>query len=204
MTLSRSIAVLVVACFMAAATKMPAQEKKDPQSALEPRSKPGAGQKFLEKFVGDWAVVKTFYPQKGEPSRTEGECRQTMTHQGRFLLSEFTFQKGNAKSTGTGLVGFEPETGVFTSVWTDSRQTKMSLRASKDKFDGEEIVLFSGSINLGAGAPEQVRQSRTVTRLEDNGRKIVHRQFNVNPAGQERLVMELILTRKNPEPARDR
>ena len=29
---------------------------KDPQASFEPRSKPGAGQKFLEKFVGDWDV----------------------------------------------------------------------------------------------------------------------------------------------------
>jgi Protein of unknown function (DUF1579) len=200
-----AVFVFVVAGCLAAMTGAPAQEKKepakdkkDPQSTFEPRSKPGAGQKFLEKFVGDWTVVKSFFPQKGEPSRTEGECRQTMVQQGRFLQSEFTFQKGDIKTTGLGLIGFEPETGLFTSVWIDSRQTKMSLRASKDKFDGEEIVLYSGSLRDSAGKGDKPRQSRTVTRLEDNGRKIVHRQYNIGQGGEERLVMELMMTRKPP------
>jgi hypothetical protein len=170
--------------------------KKDPQNTFEPRSKPGAGQKFLAKFVGDWDVVKTFYPQTGAPSRQEGECRQTMVQDGRFLQSDFHFKQGEAKTTGTGLIGFEPETELFTSVWIDSRQTKMSLRQSKDKFNGEEIVLYSKSLKEGGNE----RLSRTVTKLEDDGNKIVHRQYNIGPNGQERLVMELVLTRKGKAP----
>src|SRR5262249_50891190 len=102
-------------------------DKKDPQSSFEPRSKPGWGKKFLEKFVGDWDVAKSFHPRRGEPVKQKGECRQTMIHGGRFLESQFTFQTGSEKTTGTGLIGFEPETGKFTSVWVDSRQTRMSL-----------------------------------------------------------------------------
>src|SRR5262245_2466723 len=69
-----------------AGSPLPAQKgEKDPQAKFEPRSDPGAGQKFLERFVGDWDVVKTFYPRSGEPVRTKGECRQTMIHDGRFL-----------------------------------------------------------------------------------------------------------------------
>src|SRR4051812_41853876 len=143
------------------------QSKSDPQSAVEPRSGPGAGQKFLEQFVGEWDVVKTFYSRSGTPSRTTGVCRQTMIHDGRFLQSEFTFQQGDTKTTGLGIIGFEPAAGTFTSVWIDSRATRMSLRQSKDWFDGKEIVLFSRSLGDGAEA----RISRTMTRLEDNGRK---------------------------------
>jgi hypothetical protein len=189
---SLAAAALLAIAWMVVPTA-PGQEKKDVQEKFEPRSKPGAGQKFLEKFVGDWTVVKSFFPQKGEPSKMEGECRQTMVQEGRFLQSDFTFVKGDSKTTGIGLIGYEPETGLFTSVWIDSRQTKMSLRASKDKFNGEEIVLFSGSLKDGDG---QLRKSRTLTRLEQEGRKIVHRQYNLAADGKERLVMELVLTRK--------
>ena len=42
--------------------------------------------------------------------------------------------------------------------------------------------------------------SRTVTRLEDDGRKIVHRQYAIDADSKERLVMELILTRKGAAP----
>jgi hypothetical protein len=173
-------------------------DKKDPQSAIEPRSGPGVGQKFLEKFVGTWDVAKTFHPRSGEPVRQKGECRQTMVHDGRFLKSEFEFNGDRGKTTGTGLIGFEPATGLFTSVWTDSRSTRMSFRQSKEKFNGEEIVLEG----QGLGDTKDVRRSRTVTRLEENGAKIVHRQYGSGPDGKERLVMELVMTRKPDAPAR--
>jgi hypothetical protein len=171
----------------------PPADKKDPQSAVEPRSGPGAGQKLLEKFVGDWEVVKTFHPRAGDSVTTKGTCRQTMTHGGRFLQSEFAFDGPGGKTTGTGTIGFEPDTGLFTSVWVDSRSTRMSLRRSKDKFDGAEIVLYSRSLDDKEG-----RQSRTVTRLGDEGKRIVHRQYSPTPDGEERLVMELVLTPPRP------
>src|SRR6478672_3747186 len=75
----------------------PPGDKKDPQSAIEPPSGPGAGQKFLEKFVGDWEVAKTFPPRTGDPVTAKGTCRQTMVHGGRFLQSEFTFDGPGGK-----------------------------------------------------------------------------------------------------------
>lgn len=49
-------------------------DKKDPQAKFEPRSKPGEGQKFLEAFVGDWDVSKTFHPRTGEPAKVKGRA----------------------------------------------------------------------------------------------------------------------------------
>jgi len=183
---------LAIVFFSLAALLAGGQEKKDPQATYEPRSPPGAGQKFLARFAGEWDVIKTFYSRSGDPSRTAGVCRQTMIHGGRFLQSEFTFGEGEAKTTGLGLIGFEPASGQFTSVWTDSRATRMSLRQSSEEFSGEQIVLLSRSTS---GGPES-RSSRTVTTLEENGRKIVHRQYSPGDGGLERLVMELIMTRK--------
>jgi hypothetical protein len=167
------------------------EDKKDPQATFEPKSKPGAGQKFMEKFVGDWDVTKTFHPRMGEPVRQKGQCRQTMIHGGRFLQSEFTFEADGGKTTGTGLIGFESEAGKFTSVWIDSRQTRMSFRQAEGKFDGEQIVLFSKELDGKEG-----RRSKTVTKLEDDGKKIVHRQFALSQDDAERLVMELVLTKR--------
>lgn len=166
---------------------------KDPQSTFEPRSEPGSGQKFLAQFVGDWEVAKTFYSRTGEVVRSKGECRQTMIHDGKFLKSEFVFEQKGAKTTGTGIIGFEPASGRFTSIWVDSRRTEMSMRQSKDPFKGDEIVLYSVAFSEDQ---KKARPTRTLTRLEDNGRKIVHRQYAPTPDGKERLMMELILTRK--------
>jgi hypothetical protein len=164
---------------------------QDPQSKVEPRSAPGAGQKYLERFVGDWDVAKAVFPRTGEPNRSKGTCRQAMIQGGRFLQSEFTFGEGDRKTTGLGLIGFEPESGLFTSVWIDSRQTRMSMRKGREKFDGAAIVLYSESL----GEAKESRRSKTVSRLEEGDGRLVHRQFSLGPAGEERLFMELVMTR---------
>lgn len=189
------VSVCQLSTYPAAQEKNPSAKPKDPQSEYEPRSKPGEGQTFLQKFVGVWDVAKTFYPRSGEPARQQGECRQTMIHGGRFLQSDFTFRRGDEKTTGTGLIGFDPASGRFTSVWIDSRSTRMSFRQGQEKFDGKQIVLYGRSL----GEQEKGgRISRTVTRLEDNGRRIIHRQYTAGEDGKERLVMELDLKKKEP------
>ncbi|HEV3165638.1 MAG TPA: hypothetical protein VGZ22_16545, partial [Isosphaeraceae bacterium] len=62
-------------CLLIAADDPPKEAKKDPQASFEPKSGPGAGQKLLEKFAGDWDVTKVFYPRSGEPVRAAGQCR---------------------------------------------------------------------------------------------------------------------------------
>jgi len=194
----RLVPLAVASCLAFAAGPTRGQQpKKDAQSSFEPRSRPGAGQKLLAKFVGDWDVAKTFHPRTGEPVRSEGRCRQTMIHDGRFLQSDFVFGPDDRQSTGLGIIGFEPESGTFTSFWTDSRQTRMSVRQSRDPFDGERIVLYSRSLE---GEGKDARRSKTVSRLEDGGRKLVHRQYTLGPDGDDRLIMELVLTRRPAAP----
>ncbi len=189
----RPIAPLIVAsCLLVAAAEPPAPQKETP-SSHEPDSRPGPGQKYLEKMVGDWNVSKVFHPRQGVPIRLQGECRQRMVQDGRFLQSDFRFGEGAKKSTGQGTIGFEPETGRFTSFWIDSRQTSMSVRQSREPFDGTKVVLYS--LNLDPQA-KTMRRSKTVSLLEDEGRKLVHCQYSLSSAGEERLVMELIMTRR--------
>ena len=169
------------------------QEKKGERSKFEPRSEPGAGQELLKRFEGEWDVTKTIHRQTGDPSQAIGRCRQTMIHDGRFLQSDFTFEQGGRKTTGLGIIGFEPESGTFTSFWTDSRQTRMSVRQSRDRFDGKQIILYSRSLEADG---KESRRSKTVSRLEDGDRKLIHRQYALGADGQERLFMELTMTRR--------
>jgi hypothetical protein len=189
----QALAVLCVITFLVG-SEQPAQSPGDPQSKYEPRSNPGIGQKFLQAFVGGWDVVKLLYLRSGEPLRITGTCLQTMVHGGRFLKSEFVLQRSGTKTTGLGMIGFEVETGIFTSVWTDSRSTRMSLRQSRDPFDGKEIVLYARSLNDGGNAQ---RRSRTVTRLEEASNKIVHHAYVTAADGKEHLFMELLMTRNS-------
>jgi len=163
------------------------------QERYEPSQKTGAGQALLAKFAGDWKVEKTFFPAKGDPIKSRGECKQTMIQGGHFLQSDFTFYdaKGH-KSTGTGISGFDPKTNKFTTVWYDSRQTTMSIRQSDGTFDGKNIVLWATALD-----PDQPGR-RTVARahLEDNGRVLLHRHYLIDEKGGERLMIELRMTRK--------
>ena len=121
---------LIASALVASGQDRPPAAKPDPQATYEPRSGPGVGQAFLARFVGDWEVTKTFHSRSGEAAKTTGKCKQTMIHNGRFLRSEFTFGAGKDASTGTGVIGFDPATGKFTSVWTDAaRLACRSVRA---------------------------------------------------------------------------
>lgn len=147
----------------------------------------------MEKMVGKFEVVKSIFPVGKDPVRTKGKCQQKMIHEGHYLQSDFEFEElTGGKSTGTGVLGFDSKTGQFSSVWEDSRSTTFSLRQSEGKFDGQTIELYGRSLDPAAPA----RRSRTIARLEENGRVLVHQQFVPTPDGKERMVMELRMTRK--------
>jgi hypothetical protein len=186
-------ALLIAAVAVAEAPAPPAAARQDAQNSYEPRTTIGAGQALLAQFAGDWDVVKTFYPMKGDPVKSNGTCLQRMVHQGHFLESAFTFlDQDGGKTTGTGISGFDPKSGTFTTAWYDSRQTTMSMRRSEGTFDGKEIVLWGASLD---GKPLS-HGSVTRAHLEDNGRVLIHRHYLIQADGTERLMMELRLTKK--------
>lgn len=189
-----STIALMIAGALVARQATPPAPNKNVQERFEPPSGPGAGQAYLKTYEGEWTVVRNFYPPSGgPPSTATGECTQKMVQDGRFLESDFTFHQDGRTSTGTGISGFDPQTGLFTTFWYDSRSTRFSIRQSKEPFDGKQIVLYS--VSLG-GSHGQEHISRTLSHLEDNGRKLIHQQFNADATGKEKLLMELILTRK--------
>ena len=159
----------------------------------EPPNAPGAGQKLLAQFAGDWDVVKTFFPRNGKPIVSKGTCKQYMVQDGKFLQSEFTFfDPDGKKSTGTGISGFDPKTNRFTTVWYDSQQTTMSIRQSDGTFDGKNIVLWSTALD-----PERPGR-KTVARahLEEDDRLLLYRHFLIDDKGEERMIFEMRMTRK--------
>src|SRR6202453_5315357 len=131
----RIIATLIIATAAVAAAQQTHNQYAAPHT-------PGAGQKLLAQFAGDWDVVKSFFPQDGAPKVTKGTCKQYMIQDGKFLQSDFIFfDSDGTKSTGTGISGFDSKTNRFTTVWYDSRQTTMSVRQSDGTFGAKTIVL---------------------------------------------------------------
>ena len=180
---------LIIATLLIAAGAF-AQQTHD---QYEPPNAPGAGQKLLAQFVGDWDVVKTFFPATGKPTVTKGECKQYMVQGGKFLQSDFTFFNADGtKSTGTGISGFDSKTNRFTTIWFDSQQTTMSIRQSDGTFDGKNIVLWSTALNPDDPGRKTVARAH----LEDDGRVLLHRHYVIDENGQERMMLEFRLTRK--------
>jgi hypothetical protein len=163
------------------------------QNQYEPPNTPGAGQKLLAQFAGDWDLVKTFFPMNGKPIATKGTCKQYMIQDGKFLQSDFTFfNPDGTKTTGTGISGFDSKTNRFTTVWYDSRQTTMSIRQSDGTFDGKNIVLWATPLDPDRPGRKTVARAH----LEEDGRVLVHRHFLIDDKGEERMMLELRLTRK--------
>ena len=163
----------------------------------EPPNAPGAGQKLLAQFTGDWNLVKTFFPMDGKPNGkpivTKGTCKQYMIQDGKFLQSDFTFfNPDGTKSTGTGISGFDSKTNRFTTVWYDSQRTAMSIRQSDGTFDGKNIVLWDTSLDSEHPGRKTVARAH----LEEDGRVLLHRHFLIDDKGEERMMIEFRLTRK--------
>ena len=159
----------------------------------EPPNGPGAGQKLLAQFAGDWDVTKTFFPMNKKPIVSKGACKQYMIQDGKFLQSDFTFFNADGtESTGTGISGFDSKTNRFTTVWYDSRQTTMSIRQSDGTFDGKNIVLWTTPLDTEHPGRKTVARAH----LEEDGRVLLHRHFMIDDNGEERMMIELRMTRK--------
>jgi hypothetical protein len=147
----------------------------------------------LAQFAGDWDVVKSFFPMNRTPIVTKGTCKQYMIQDGKFLQSDFTFFNADGtKNTGTGISGFDPKTNRFTTVWYDSRQTTISIRQSDGTFDGKNIVLWATPLD----SEHPGRKTVARTHLEQDGQLLPHRHFLIDDKGNERMIIELRMTRK--------
>lgn len=107
----------------------------------EPPNALGAGQRRLTQFVGDWDVVKTFFPMNGKPIATKGTCNQYMIQDGKFLQSDFTFFNADGtKSTGTGISGFDSKTNRLPPCGTTRGRRRCRFARANGTFDGKNIV----------------------------------------------------------------
>ena len=136
---------LVASCLLI--TTLPVTAQNAAQPSHEPRlgtrpgaEAPGEDGRLMGRHQGLLSPRRRTRPDPGQ-------CRATMIQDGKFLQSEFEFKQAEGKSTGLGIIGFEPETGRFTSFWVDSRQTRVSARQSREPFDGQKIVLYSVSLD---------------------------------------------------------
>jgi hypothetical protein len=81
---------------------------------------------------------------------------------------------------------------VAVTVWFDSRQTTMSIRQSDGTFDGDNIVLWATPLDPDRPGRKTVARAH----LEEGGRVVVHQHFLIDDKGNERMMIEMRMTRK--------
>ena len=145
--------------------------QKDAQKTFEPRSSPGAGQRSSRSSQGTGASRRLFIlGRRAQPCG--GQCHQFMIHDGRFLQSDFVFQEGGKKTTGLGIIGFEPESGTFTSFWTNSRRRGCRCGRARNGLTADRS-------SCTAGRSTQ-RQGRTARRQSPGSRTRVANWFTAS------------------------
>jgi hypothetical protein len=80
---------------------------------------------------------------------------------------------------------------VAVTVWFDSRQTTISIRQSDGTFDGDNIVLWATPLD-----PDRPGRKRSRAHLEEGGRVVVQQHFLIDDKGNERMMIEMRMTRK--------
>jgi hypothetical protein len=68
----------------------------------------------------------------------------------------------------------------------------MSIRQSDGTFDGQNIVLLATPLDSEHPGRKTVARAR----LEEDGRLLLHRHFMIDDKGEERMMIELRMTRK--------
>ena len=167
---------------------------RDAQAKYEPPSGPGAGQQFLKTFEGEWTGRAQLQSAQRRPSEQGDRRVHAEDGAGRPVPRvRLHIPPGRQDHDWQRHQRLRRADRLFTTFWYDSRSTRFSIRQSREPFDGKQIVLHSASLTASHG---QERQSRTVSHLEDGGNKLIHQQFHQDAGGKEKLLMELILTRK--------
>jgi hypothetical protein len=68
----------------------------------------------------------------------------------------------------------------------------MSIRQSDGTFDGKNIVLWATLLDPDRPGRKTVARAH----LEEDGRLLLHRHFVIDDEGEERMMIELRMTRK--------
>jgi len=126
-----------------------------PRPAAEdvPRAK-----ELLKHFAGTWDVEMTF---AGMPPSKGTETNHLLTH-GLVLVTEYRAPMGPGQEfEGHGLMGFNPRTGAWTSVWADSMDPNISINEGTWSADGKTFTV-EDEIDMGMG-PVRMAMVTTIT-----------------------------------------
>jgi hypothetical protein len=144
----------------------------------------------LHKDIGEWeATILSSAAPGQQPTAEKGTERVIATCNGRWLWSDFKGQIMGAPFEGHGLVGYDPTSKQYVSLWIDS----MSPAAGKTlgTFDAtKNAYTFAGSCVDPTGKPMTMNEVLT---WKDADTKVLKMEFKT---GAETSQMEISYKRQ--------
>ena len=189
-----------VALALPAAAQMPGQQEMSPQEKMmmEQMMKygtPGPGHELLKKYVGDWDVDISMWPNPGGPPQTsKGTMKNALIFDGRYVKCDFEGMMGGMNAKGLEVIGYDLFKRMYTTFWIDSWSTAFTFTSGTLDAAGKvltETGLFPDAMTDG----KTMQKVKNVTTFMGDG-KYKFEMFMVMPDGKEMKGLELVYTRK--------
>lgn len=145
---------------------------------------------LLARLVGRWRGRARLWLRPGE-LHCEEEVRGGVRalHGGRWVLHEYETRVDGADASGTALIGCDGGRGLWQVAWADTWHTGGAIFFSEGRSaPGDALVAVETTYgDPGGGDPWGWR-----TELEPRERQLHVRHYNVTPAAEEALAVELV------------
>jgi hypothetical protein len=172
-------------------TKMTGDQEKEQQRWMQYMS-PGEMHKMLASAEGDWHEVVVFWMDpKGEPTKTESECSNSMIMGGRYQESIHKGDMMGMPFEGKGLMGFDNIKKVFQSTWVDNMGTGIMYMEGPYNAD-KKTINFSGTM-VDPMSGKETKMREVMTFVNDKTQKI---EMYAMKDGKEYKSMEINLTKR--------
>jgi Protein of unknown function (DUF1579) len=159
------------------------------KEAFERSATPGGVHHRLAAMAGDWEGRFRLWFQPGTPAEDSvqrGSIR--LVGSGRFLLHEYEGECVGEPFEGVALWAYHLDENAFECAWGESFGTGTSIMFSTGRVEDGRFGAL-GSYGAGDGSPE--RWGWRTELSQPDAEHLDIRMFNVTPAGQETLAVEV-------------
>ena len=106
---------------------------------------PTSGHLRLQSLAGTWEGEETMFPSQWDPSggNATGRTRSRLALNGFALISDYQQERdGTITFSGHGVMGFEPDSGLYTLHWFDCMGSAPEVFTGR--FEGSRLTVAHG------------------------------------------------------------
>ena len=171
------------------------EDKMDMQETMEAYQKlaiPGEPHKMMARWEGSWDIrMKSWMEPDQPPVESKGTAEYRTILGGRFLQEEIQSEMMGSPYNGRGFMGYDNNTGKYTTVWIDDMSTSIMVFEGTASPDGKTITQTSHYDDPIQGPMD----FRTVTTIMDDDTQGFE-MYTTGKTGKEEKMMEIVYTRK--------